>query len=104
MNSTLASREATSMFCDLSFSNRLMPDAYRPVVCRYLRSPVVKWLETMLGTWTTESEPSCQPGNMLMTTAGRPRQIHGTLTSEEELFCGAEKSMLRLRVGDGVEA
>lgn len=61
MNKTLARSEATSVFCALSFSKRLIPEAYRPVVLKYLRRPVVRWLDTILGTWTTESEPSCQP-------------------------------------------
>ncbi len=73
MKSTLASSDATSMFCDRSFWNRLMPDANRPVVWKYLSSPLTRWLDTMLGTWTVESDPSCQPRKNSCSAALRKR-------------------------------
>lgn len=58
---TRARREETSTSRVRSFSKRLMPDAYLPVVLMYLRMPEAKWFETRLGTWTSGSELNWRP-------------------------------------------
>lgn len=78
-----------------------MPEANRPVVWKYLRSPAVRWLETLFGTWTTESDPSCHPVSREYTVYNNDLADR---TSEEQLFCSLQKAVLCLCGCDWVES
>lgn len=64
----------------------------------------MRWFETVLGTWTTESEPSCQPVTRRQYVARHCIASIVGRTSEEQLLSGAEESLLGLRIGNRIEA
>jgi len=59
----------------------------------------VRWFETTVATWTSGSDPTCQPNAMVRCFAV---MLGITGTSRKEFFCGLEKPQLTLWCCDGV--